>query len=432
MIAPEMLTQDHTPIRRVLRAHLLASIGSACSRAARVLRPSVVCFAVGLLSALGCADGEEDSGSGTTLVAIVANRTDSASLRIADRYARSRDIASTHVLRLPLPRDEHISRRTFESRILEPLEEWWRQTPESERPTYLVLTRGVPHGVQGSGGFDGTRASVDSELALLPRWAAGDSIRLEGRIRNPFFGPLHEPGFPADPLAEGIVLVTRLTGFSEATALDLITRGKRASESAPPPGPPATQSGVVLLDQKSGNTNLGEHSLRMASRRIAALGQAALLDSTSRFRTHVSSPLLGYASWGSNDSSYRRRTSFSWLPGAIATTFVSSSARTFRQPPAGWHPGPSQKDEHKFGGSTQSLIADLLESGATGGIGNVYEPYLDACARPDQLFPAYLSGRNLAEAAYLSIPFLSWQTVVVGDPLCSPFSGSGSSPSSQN
>ena len=37
---------------------------------------------------------------------------------------------------------------------------------------------------------------------------------------------------------------------------------------------------------------------------------------------------------------------------------------------------------------------------------------------PDQLFPAYFHGRNLAESYYVSIPGLSWQNIVVGDPLC--------------
>ena len=39
--------------------------------------------------------------------------------------------------------------------------------------------------------------------------------------------------------------------------------------------------------------------------------------------------------------------------------------------------------------------------------------------RPDLLLPAYYSGRNLAESFYLSIPALSWQNVVIGDPLMS-------------
>jgi Tfp pilus assembly protein PilF len=41
--------------------------------------------------------------------------------------------------------------------------------------------------------------------------------------------------------------------------------------------------------------------------------------------------------------------------------------------------------------------------------------------RPEILFPAYLAGHNLIEAFYLAIPHLSWQTVVIGDPLCAPF-----------
>ena len=51
--------------------------------------------------------------------------------------------------------------------------------------------------------------------------------------------------------------------------------------------------------------------------------------------------------------------------------------------------------------------------------GNTSEPYLTACARPDYLLPAYNQGRNLAESYYLSLVYLSWQSVIVGDPLCS-------------
>jgi Flp pilus assembly protein TadD len=74
-----------------------------------------------------------------------------------------------------------------------------------------------------------------------------------------------------------------------------------------------------------------------------------------------------------------------------------------------------------FGGSPQSLIGDLIREGATGVAGQVSEPYLESAVRPDILFPAYLSGFNLIESFYLAIPHLSWQTVVVGDPLCAPF-----------
>jgi Tfp pilus assembly protein PilF len=68
-----------------------------------------------------------------------------------------------------------------------------------------------------------------------------------------------------------------------------------------------------------------------------------------------------------------------------------------------------------------TLVGDLIREGATGVAGHVAEPYLQSTVRPQILFPAYLAGFNLIEAFYLAIPHLSWQTVVIGDPLCAPF-----------
>jgi tetratricopeptide (TPR) repeat protein len=96
--------------------------------------------------------------------------------------------------------------------------------------------------------------------------------------------------------------------------------------------------------------------------------------------------------------------------------FVSTDGRTFREPNPNWKPAVA-------GSSTggQSLVGDLIREGITGVVGHVAEPFLDAIVRPQILFPAYLSGFNLAESFYLSMPFLSWQDIVVGDPLCAPF-----------
>ncbi len=130
--------------------------------------------------------------------------------------------------------------------------------------------------------------------------------------------------------------------------------------------------------------------------------------------------VIGYASWGSNDQNRKRRwLGFQWLPGGIATEFVSTNMRTLKRPPDGWTYTTWQDHEHSWAGSPQSLTADLIHEGATGASGNVYEPYLAACARPDYVLPAYFEGRNLAESFYLGLQFLSWQSVVLGDPLCS-------------
>ena len=87
--------------------------------------------------------------------------------------------------------------------------------------------------------------------------------------------------------------------------------------------------------------------------------------------------------------------------------------------PDAWEIGTWADKSKWFTGSPQTLTADYIHEGATGASGHVYEPFLGFTPRPDYLFPAYYSGRNLAESFYLSIPALSWQNIVIGDPLCS-------------
>jgi uncharacterized protein (TIGR03790 family) len=126
--------------------------------------------------------------------------------------------------------------------------------------------------------------------------------------------------------------------------------------------------------------------------------------------------VIGYASWGANDPNRKERwLHFEWLPGAIATDFVSTNARTFHRPPDAWNTinGPV------YAGSAQTLSADTIHEGASGASGNVYEPYLAACARPEYVLVAYFDGRNLAESFYMGLPYLSWMGVILGDPLCS-------------
>jgi Tfp pilus assembly protein PilF len=117
----------------------------------------------------------------------------------------------------------------------------------------------------------------------------------------------------------------------------------------------------------------------------------------------------------------RRHFDLGFVPGALAGMFVSTDARTFKEPPDSWTLGKWTDSRSFFEGSPQSLSGDLIREGATGVAGHVAEPYLDATIRPQVLFPAYLSGLNMAESFYSAMPYLSWETVVVGDPLCAPF-----------
>ena len=128
--------------------------------------------------------------------------------------------------------------------------------------------------------------------------------------------------------------------------------------------------------------------------------------------------MIGYASWGSNDKDRKERfLKFDWLPGAIATEFVSTNGRTFKRPPDQWNLGTWKDSSKWFLGSPQTMTADHLHEGASAASGQVAEPYLIFCPRPDFILPAWFQGRNLAESFYMGIPGLSWMTVIVGDPL---------------
>ncbi len=64
----------------------------------------------------------------------------------------------------------------------------------------------------------------------------------------------------------------------------------------------------------------------------------------------------------------------------------------------------------------------MLEDGVAATLGPVDEPYAQAFPPPEVFFTLLLDGSyTLAEAYSLSLPFLSWQMVLIGDPLYRPF-----------
>ena len=348
-------------------------------------------------------------------VLVVANRNAPDSLRVADRYARARGIAQDQVLRLDMPSSEEIEREQFDRAIQTPIATWLYAHAAQDRILYLVLTKGVPLRIRGSSGRNGTVASVDSELTLLYRRLTGVAAPVAGAIPNPYFLDRFDAArarlFTHD--AFDIYLVARLDGFTVADVEGVIDRGMAPS-----------REGRILLDQKGGlETAGGDAWLRQAADwlKAAGWGDRVVLQSTSQVLTGEKQ-VLGYYSWGSNDPAISaRHLGLQFVPGALAAMFVSTDARTFQEPPADWNIGPWSDRRRFFANSPQSLTGDLIRDGVTGAAGHVAEPFLDATIRPDILFPAYASGFNLVEAFYMAMPSLSWQTVVVGDPLCTPF-----------
>jgi uncharacterized protein (TIGR03790 family) len=323
----------------------------------------------------------------------------------AEYYARKRGVPARQICYLQTKTVEQISRLTYEQEIAFVVRDCLRNARLTEKILYLVTTQGVPLAIQGSLGETGEAASVDSELTLLYAQIKGAKYSPRGPIPNPFFGRV---GSPFDRRQFPIYMVTRLAGYDFAGIRGLIDRALAAANR-----------GMVILDQRNYGVPEGDEWLRDAAIRLPA-GRVILEDTAAV--VYGKRDVIGYASWGSNDRSRKKRfLGFQFLPGAIATEYVSTNARSFERPPLHWELSTwNAEDKDKwFHGSPQTMTADLVQEGVTGVSGHVFEPFLKYCPRPDYLLPAYVArGRNLAESFYVSIPALSWMNVVIGDPLC--------------
>ena len=353
-----------------------------------------------MTAAFACAQG------GPANVLVVINQESALSKSIGDYYVSKRGIPQKNICRIHATEAEEIDRTTYGREIAGAVGVCLRREGITESILYIVTTGGVPLRVAGSGGRDGDVAAVDSELALLYYdLKTGKPHAVKSALPNPFFGKRNvtfaHPQFP-------IYLVARLEAYDLAGAKALVDRSLLAKNQ-----------GKFVVDMADDSDSEGNDWLRNAVIRLPA--ERVIFDTEPKV-LYKQTGVIGYASWGSNDKNrHERRVGFQWLPGAIATEYVSTNARTFARPPKDWTIsdwGVTSRLKW-WAGSPQSLTADYLEEGASAATGHVAEPYLQTTPRPDLLLPAYYSGRNLAESFYLSIPALSWQNVVIGDPLMS-------------
>jgi uncharacterized protein (TIGR03790 family) len=376
-------------------------------------------LALGLLL-LGAFPTDESLAQTGANVLLVVNDNSPESLRIGAYYRERRGVPAAGEVHLSTTLDEEISREYYEETIEAPIAEALARERMQDRVVFIVLTRGVPIRIAGTRGRDGTMASVDSELALLYRkLVAGCPCAVLGRVPNPFFaGEAPAAARRFDRERDDIYLVARLDGFSVEDAIALVDRGSSPATGGPvvlQPHGAASPSAV----QRMGNGWLEAAAVALRQARDA---QPVILTGAAAGGELSGSPgAIGYFSWGSMDPRLRRRsTALEFAPGAIGGLFVGAAARTFREPPEGWTPGTT-----RYAGSADSLAGDLVRDGLSGVGAHVAEGYLDGMIRPDILFPAYAAGLTLGEAFYRATPSLSWQNVVLGDPLCAPFARAG-------
>ena len=338
------------------------------------------------------------AGQSGANVAVVINESSSASVTVGEYYAVRRSLPNENVIRIKVTPGDTISRAAYAAGIEAPVAQALAKAGLQDRILFIVLTKGIPLRILGTTGPYGSAASVDSELTLLYRRMTGRPVPPGGPLENPFFAAKADPAAkPFTHKDHDIYLVTRLDGPTVEDARQLVDRGSAAEAE-----------GAVYFDQR------GEARSALADRWMAdaadaitnhASGATAIVEPTPKPVTPTA-PALGYFSWGGADPAVATSDlALEFAPGGIAATLGSGDGRTL-EPPA--------KGRVSIGGA-------LVKAGAAGVGVNVSEPLLQSSFRPQILFPAYLGGSTLAEAFYRSLPHLSWQSIVIGDPLLRPF-----------
>ena len=345
-------------------------------------RGFVAAVAVGLLAIAARSDAQTGAN-----VLVVINSTSSASEAVGRQYAAQRGVPQDNLCAIQTPASETVNRNAYNAQIEQPIWMCISTRQAHDRILYIVLTKDVPIRIDGTNGRTGTASSVDSELTLLYRRRSGRKTPVSGFVANPYFAET-APIASLKPFShetQDIYLVTRLDGDTVNDALALINRGSTA----------AADGRFVFNAQGAGADPVPGRWFGAAAERLTSqgLGDRVALDGLLA-PVNGDPRVLGYYGWTWSNTDRAHSSGVEFPPGALAGLFVSTA---------------------------HSLPGELVSAGLTGASVNVDEPYLDATVRPDILFPAYASGRNLAEAFYAAMPYLSWQTVVLGDPLCAPF-----------
>jgi uncharacterized protein (TIGR03790 family) len=367
-------------------------------------------------------------------VLIVVNGASPVSVAIGDYYRAKRNVPASNVVTLEVPlgdpalgrSDQEViaARAPFDAQIRVPLEAFLKEHDPAGEIQIIVLASGIPLLYAPVGcALDATfprdcpRASVDAELAVLfSNLVGAGGIGANGEAANPYFdSTVPFAQWRADhPQAPLRYLVARLAGFQQP--LDAKS-GIPVDVKALIDGAQATpaRNATVLVDEDPGSSGQRRAGNPVLLRPIEPLlrgrGVPMLHDQTTRFVASPS-PLLGYASWGSNDSHgglapWYGKVAGKLVPGSftarsIALDLVSTNGRTYVTPPADY---------------SQSLAADLIHLGASGVAANAFEPLLLGLARPPIFFRNYFEGVPAIEAFYRSVPYLSWMNVYLGDPL---------------
>jgi len=376
-------------------------------------------------------------------ILVIANGDNPASVEIARYYCQRRKVPGRNILTVPLGAalKDTISRDDYEKRLALPIRERLFSLEFAGQIRCLVTTYGVPFKVAGRGSIKGSEGRLKElrELArqekdkiekLEQRGAAGsaehkkidrrlaqlqlDMDRINGKETNAsvdselsmvLSGSYELYRWQPNMLRGGVagvdfgtLMVCRLDGPDSTIAKGLVDRAIAAEKTG--------LHGIAYFDSR------GIVKRDLSGRFDQSLRDLATL---TRLRTKMVVK--------------EERTEELFAPGACPQTAIYcgwyslkkyTDAFDFVDGAVGYHISSFEAVSLRDPNSSQWCPA-MLKDGITATLGAVAEPYLHSFPEPKAFFGDLYGGRHLVEAYYRTKPFNSWQLVLIGDPLYTPF-----------
>jgi uncharacterized protein (TIGR03790 family) len=241
------------------------------------------------------------------------------------------------------------------------------------------------------------RSSFDSELSLILE----DNYPLNGWIKNPYF--LGFKNQKNDIPKDKVIMVSRLDGPNVETVKRIINDSIEIEKTG--------LKGTAYFDARwkdSGKKKVTgyaayDKSIHKAAKNLSNKNKLNVIldDNPELFQPGDCPDAALYCGWYSH---HQYIDAFEWVKGSVGYHIASSECSTLKNK------------------KSQVWCKRMIEEGVAATIGPVGEPYLQSFPVPEMFFGLLAEGYlSLVECYTLSLPFLSWQMVLIGDPLYNPF-----------
>jgi uncharacterized protein (TIGR03790 family) len=326
------------------------------------------------------------AGGGPENVLVVMNARSVESLALGNAYRRARQLPYRNQLILSTSTESLVSMDCYRDDIETPIRTYLHNQHLDDTITQIVLTRGLPLAVNSA-----DNRSIASLLTTMGVPKSGPASRLSNPYRESSLAFT-----PRTSATRGIYLVTVLHGYQLEDSLRLITQSLAAETTLP--------TGRFLLQT---SPQLSRTLLKSAADLLTARGIPTEAVHTP---TTGHQNLMGMISGGSYSgltADFIRACDF--RPGAIACLAQGFSA------------APANFDPHAL--PTLVPVSWFIQAGITGMHGTLgaAEVRTLPAAFPQLLLDRYTRGFSLAESFFATLPSLTGQDLILGDPLCTPY-----------